>query len=92
MKAAWYSRFGTAEDVLETGDLPDPEPGPGEVRVSIATSGINPVDFKRRAGGRGADMTDDRVVPHFDGAGTVDSVGEGVSPERIGERVWIYDA
>ena len=91
MKAAWYSRFGSAQNVLETGDVAEPNLGPGEVRVRVAISGVNPVDVKRRVGGRG-DMGEHRVVPHFDGAGTVDAVGDGVSSERIGQRVWIYEA
>ncbi|MCG8508945.1 MAG: alcohol dehydrogenase catalytic domain-containing protein, partial [Rhodospirillales bacterium] len=91
MKAAWYRQFGVAHEVLETGEVDTPEPSEGEVRVKIALSGINPVDVKRRRGGRG-DMPAPLVIPHFDGAGTVDAVGLGVSPDRIGERVWIYEA
>ena len=62
MNAAWYTDFGPADEVLRSGKLPKPDPGPGEVRVRIAASGINPVDVKRRLGGRGAAVTD-RVVP-----------------------------
>ncbi len=91
MRAAWYRDFGPAKDVIETGEMDTPAPGIGEVLVRIACSGINPVDVKRRAGGRGA-MTDDRVVPHFDGAGTIESVGDGVDASRVGERVWLYEA
>ena len=54
MKAAWYSNNGSAEDVLEIGEKATPHAGPGEVRVRLHTSGVNPVDVKRRAGGRGA--------------------------------------
>jgi NADPH2:quinone reductase len=91
MKAAFYTRYGAAGDVLQVGDLPDPQPGPGEVRVRVRYSGINPSDCNRRAGIR------DRpgyplIVPHSDGAGEVDAVGDGVSRERIGERVWIWNA
>jgi NADPH:quinone reductase len=82
MRAAWYEDFGLAKDVLVSGEMDAPTPGDGEVLVRVACSGINPVDVKRRAGGRG-DMTDDRVVPHFDGAGTI---------EETGERVWLYEA
>ena len=91
MKAAWYDNTANASEVLEVGELPTPEPGPGEVRVKIASSGINPVDVKRRLGGRGA-MDSTRIVPHFDGAGTVHAVASGVPAERIGQRVWVYEA
>ena len=91
MRAAWYTRQGAAGDVLEVGEREAPAPGPGEVRVRLGTSGINPVDVKRRAGGRG-DMGSELVVPHFDGAGVIDNVGEGVDDARLGRRVWIFEA
>ncbi len=91
MKAAWYAKCGEACDVLETGEVETPEPGSGEVRVMLSTSGINPVDVKRRAGGRG-DLGAPKIVPHFDGAGLIESVGEGVADSRVGERVWLYEA
>ena len=91
MRAVWYEKQGAAADVLRLGDMERPEPGPGEVRVRLAASGVNPVDCKRRRGGRGA-MDGPRVVPHFDGAGVVDALGEGVDGRRLGERVWIYQA
>lgn len=91
MRAVWYERQGAAADVLRIGDMDRPEPGPGELRVRLAASGVNPVDCKRRRGGRGA-MDGPRVVPHFDGAGVVDALGEGVDGRRLGERVWIYQA
>jgi len=91
MRAAWYSKFGPAEEVLLVGEMDDPEPGAGEVRVRIAVSGINPVDVKRRHGGRG-EMPAAQVVPHFDGAGTIDKTGPGVPVGRAGERVWIFEA
>jgi NADPH2:quinone reductase len=91
MRSAWYDRLGKAVEVLEVGDVETPTPGPGEVRVRVTVSGVNPVDVKRRAGGRGA-QGDARIVPHFDGAGTIDAVGDGVSPKRVGQRVWIYEA
>ncbi|WP_420632521.1 NADPH:quinone reductase [Candidatus Palauibacter sp.] len=91
MRAAWYTKQGSARDVLEVGEREPPTPGPGEVRVQVRTSGINPVDVKRRAGGRGS-LADTLVVPHFDGAGTIDAAGEGVDAGRVGERVWIYEA
>ncbi len=91
MKAAWYADFGPAAEVIETGEVETPAPGPGEARVRVAASGVNPVDVKRRKGGRGA-MEAPRVIPHFDGAGVIDALGDGVPETRIGERVWLYEA
>ena len=91
MRAVWYEQQGAAVDVLRIGDMDRPEPGPGELRVRLAASGVNPVDCKRRRGGRGA-MDGPRVVPHFDGAGVVDALGDAVDGLRNGERVWIYQA
>ena len=91
MRAAWYTKLGSADDVLEVGERETPVPGPGEVRVRVRISGINPVDVKRRAGGRGA-LASTLVVPHFDGAGVIDQVGEDVDPGRLGNRVWVYEA
>jgi len=91
MRTAWYTKLGSASDVLEVGERETPVPGPGEVRVRVRASGINPVDVKRRAGGRGA-LASTLVVPHFDGAGVIDQVGDGVDPGRLGNRVWIYEA
>jgi len=88
MRAAWYSRNGDARDVLTIGDLPDPQAGPGEVRVRLATSGVNPSDVKAR---QGRPLVAERVVPHSDGAGTIDSVGSGVAARRVGERVWVWN-
>lgn len=90
MRAAWYTRFGAAAEVLEVGEVEDPTPGPGQVRVRVACSGINPVDIKRRHGGRG-NMPAPRVIPHFDGAGIIDAVGPDVDEGRVGHRVWVYD-
>ena len=91
MRAAWYSRFGEAAEVLETGDIEAPEVGAGDVLVRVEVSGVNPVDVKRRQGGRG-EMEAPKVIPHFDGAGTIEAVGEGVDSGRVGDRVWIYEA
>jgi NADPH2:quinone reductase len=91
MKAAFYRCYGAASEVLEVGELPDPEPGPGEVRVKVRYSGVNPSDCNRRSGTR------DRpgyalIIPHSDGAGEIDKVGAGVDKSRIGERVWTWNA
>ena len=88
MKAAWYSRNGQAHEVLQLGELPTPEPGPGEVRVRLLTSGVNPSDVKSR---RAKAVTDPLIVPHSDGAGIIDRVGAGVSAARVGERVWVWN-
>lgn len=90
MKAAWYERSGAAREVLCVGELPDPTPGPGEVRIRIAASGVNPSDWKTRAGSR--PMSGPKVIPHSDGAGVIDQVGTGVPDSRLGERVWIWNA
>lgn len=91
MRAAWYEKNGSAEDVLQVGELPTPTPGPGDVRVRMHASGINPFDVKTRAGLR-QKLNFPRVVPHCDGAGVIDAVGEGVAAACIGERVWVYAA
>ena len=92
MRAAWYERQGPAREVLTVGNMADPAPGPGDVRVRIAASGINPGDIKKRQNAFGYGMPYPRVIPHSDGAGSIDLVGEGVSAERIGQRVWCYGA
>ena len=93
MQAVWYERFGPADEVLTLGDLPDPVPGPGEVLVRLKASGVNPSDVKLRAGARpGAVMAFPRVVPHSDGAGIVEAVGDGVDAARVGSRVWVWNA
>jgi NADPH2:quinone reductase len=92
MKAAWYDRQGPAADVLVVGELPMPMPGPGEVRIRIAASSINPGDVKKRQDAFGCGMPFPRIVPHSDGAGTVDAVGAGVEAAWIGRRVWCHGA
>ena len=90
MKAVWYEQNGGA-DILEYGDMPDPQPEPGEVRVRGVTSGVNPSDWKRRQG-----LTNriefPRVIPNQDGAGIIDAVGSGVDQSRVGERVWLFES
>jgi NADPH:quinone reductase len=90
--AAWYDRQGPAAEVLQVGEMPAPEPGPGEVRVRVRLSGINPGDTKKRSGWQGMPMSFPRIIPHSDGAGVIDAVGEGVDSNRIGQRVWTYGA
>ena len=91
MRAAWYERRGPARDVLEVGEMATPEAGPGEVRVQLAASGVNPADAKLRAGKSDYGYRFDRVIPNSDGAGTVDRVGAGVDPAWLGRRVWLYN-
>lgn len=92
MRAAWYDRQGAATEVLRVGERPDPEPGTGEVRVRIAFSGVNPGDTKKRAGWLGSAMPYAEVIPHSDGAGVVDRVGDGVDPTLVGHRVAVHGA
>ena len=92
MQAVWYDRQGPADEVLVVGELPDPEPAPGEVRVRLWFSGVNPGDTKKRRGWLGSTMPFPRVIPHSDGSGIIDRVGGGVDPSRAGQRVWVYGA
>lgn len=92
MRAAWYDRQGPADDVLRVGELPDPQPGPGEVRVRLTWSGVNPGDIKKRQGWLGSAMPYPRVVPHSDGSGVIDALGSGVDRGRAGRRVWVHGA
>ncbi|MFL5045418.1 MAG: NADPH:quinone reductase [Xanthobacteraceae bacterium] len=91
MRAAYYEKNGPARDVLQLGHVETPLPGPGEVRVKLATSGVNPSDVKSRAGTT-RKIAFARVIPHSDGAGVIDSVGDGVPKARLGERVWTWNA
>src|SRR5829696_4445676 len=90
MKAVWYERTGAAPDVLSFCDIPTPIAGPGEVRVRLEASGVNPADVGRPAGSYRA-MEYPRVIPNSDGAGIIDQVGDGVTRFAIGQRVWLYN-
>jgi len=92
MRAAWYEKQGPARNVLSVGEMPDPIPGVGELRIRIAASGINPGDVKKRQDAFGYGMGYPRVIPHSDGAGRVDRLGDGVSSEWLGRSVWCYGA
>lgn len=92
MKAVWFDAFGPADEVLQFGDKPAPQPSPGEVLVRLATSSPNPSDVKKRAASFPNLLDDGYVIPHSDGAGVIEAVGEGVDRSRIGERVWVYQA
>jgi NADPH2:quinone reductase len=88
VRAITYTESG-GPDVLRLVDRPVPEPGPGEVRVRVAFSGVNPTDWKSRSN---ADPGPEGKTPNQDGSGVVDAVGEGVDPVLVGERVWIWEA
>lgn len=89
MLAATYERLGGSE-VLEVGECERPEPGPGEVRVRVRVSGVNPTDWKTRAGITAPGPPAAPQIPHQDGAGEIDAIGPGVEESRVGERVWVY--
>jgi NADPH2:quinone reductase len=91
MRATWYEKNGPARETLQVGEVETPKPGPGEIRVRLATSGVNPSDVKTRAG-LTRKIAFPRVIPHSDGAGEIDMVGDGVAKARVGERVWIWNA
>ena len=88
MKAIQYSQFGGPE-VLEVAELPDPNPGPGQIRVAVRAAAVNPVDWKMRRGMMGGELpqTTGREV-----AGVVDQVGEGVTDVRPDDRVFGFAA
>jgi NADPH2:quinone reductase len=90
MRAAYYEENGSARAVLRVGEVETPHAGPGEVRVKLAASGVNPSDVKSRAG-LTRKIAWPRVIPQSDGAGVIDEVGDGVAKSRIGERVWLWN-
>ncbi len=92
MHAAWFEQFGAAQDVLQVGELDTPVAGPGEVLVRIQSSGVNPSDVKKRAGSFPTLLDEGPVIPNSDGAGVIEGVGDGIGKNRVGERVWIYQA
>jgi NADPH2:quinone reductase len=90
MKAMIYRDNG-GPDVLELVDRDVPVPDAGEVRVRVAVSGINPTDWKTRSGATNPKQFPE-VIPHLDGAGVIDAVGDGVDRARVGQRVWVFMA
>jgi NADPH2:quinone reductase len=92
MRAAWYEKQGPPDETLVVGDMPEPVPARGELRIRVAVSGVNPGDVKKRQDTFGVGMSYPRVVPHSDGAGIVDKVGDGVDSQWIGRRVWCFGA
>ena len=91
MRAIVYSEPGDS-GVLRLTERAVPEPGPGEVRVRVHVSGVNPTDWKQRSASRGQGLPFPELVPNQDGAGVVDAVGPGVPADRVGERVWLWEA
>ena len=92
MQAAVYERYGPAREVLRVAEIERPEPGPGEVRVRMRVSGVNPTDWRVRSGSQGSEPPFPFMVPNQDGAGEIDAVGAGVDPARVGQRVWVWFA
>lgn len=90
MRAVTYHQPGPAAQVLQIQEMTDPMPGPGEVRVVVHYSAVNPTDVKRRQSE--APLFDTFQIPHHDGSGIIDQVGSGVSADRLGERVWFFHA
>ncbi|MFC5948684.1 NADPH:quinone reductase [Pseudonocardia lutea] len=89
MRAAFYDRTGPAREVLRVGEVDTPGPGPGQVRVRVRLSAVNPTDVKTRDGTT-ARPFDGVRIPHQDGVGEIDAVGDGVDPGRVGQRVWLW--
>jgi NADPH2:quinone reductase len=89
VRAASYDRYGPAAEVLTVREVDRPAPGAGEVLVKVALSGVNPTDWKSRSGATPRPI-DGFQIPHHDGAGVIEAVGDGVDPARIGQRVWLW--
>jgi NADPH2:quinone reductase len=87
MRAITYTRLGDPA-VLELVERPMPEPGPGEVRIRVVVSGVNPTDWKSRSGATDGALAEP-TVPNHDGAGVVDKLGGGVRDLGVGDRVWV---
>lgn len=92
MRAVWFETFGTANESLIFGEQAKPSADIGEVLVRLHTTGVNPSDVKKRAGSFPNLLDDGLVIPHSDGAGIIEAVGEGVDASRVGQRVWVYQA
>ncbi|MCA1779864.1 MAG: NADPH:quinone reductase [Xanthomonadaceae bacterium] len=92
MRIAYYEQTGAAGEVLKLGSTEKPTPQPHEVVVRVHASAVNPSDVKARAGARGGPLAWPRIIPHSDGAGVIEAVGERVPDSRIGQRVWLWNA
>ena len=91
MKAVVYDTFGDADKVLKVVEIETPSPKVGEVKIRLTTSGVNPSDTKKRAGASPTLLDKGAVIPNSDGAGIIEAVGAGVDPQRVGQRVWVYN-
>jgi len=89
VRAASYDRYGPAAEVLTVREVDRPAPAAGEVLVKVACSGVNPTDWKSRSGATPRPI-DGFQIPHHDGAGVIEAVGDGVDPARVGQRVWLW--
>ena len=90
MKAIVFDRFG-GPDVLRVSAMPTPEPAEGEVRIAVVATSVNPVDWKVREGLLQERMPHELpIIPGWDAAGTIDSLGASVTGFRVGDRVWAY--
>jgi NADPH2:quinone reductase len=92
MQATWFDQFGSASEVLTVGEQPTPDIEAGQVLVRLHTSGVNPSDVKKRAGSFPDLLDNGFVIPHSDGAGVIEATGSGLPANRVGERVWVYQA
>jgi NADPH2:quinone reductase len=91
MRAITYTQTGDP-DVLALVDREVGEPGPGEVRVRVHRSGVNPTDWKSRRGSEAGTPVEPPQVPDQDGSGVVEAVGPGVEEALLGLRVWVWEA
>lgn len=85
MKALFFEKHGGPE-VLQYGERPEPQPGPGEVRIAIRAAALNHLDIFVRNGIPGVPLPQ---IPGADGSGTVDALGAGVERLSPGDRVLI---
>ncbi|HUQ41915.1 MAG TPA: NADPH:quinone reductase [Candidatus Limnocylindrales bacterium] len=94
MRVASYDRTGPARDVLVIAEAPLPSPSAGEVLIRMRASGVNPADVRRRGGwaGSGFSAVSRRVIPHTDGAGVIEALGDEVDASWLGARVWLWNA
>jgi len=89
MKAIVY-RPGSPD--LRLVERPEPQPGPGEVLVRVAVSGVNPTDWKARRSPYAGTPQGVDLVPNQDGAGTIVALGDGVTDRAVGQRVWLWES
>ncbi len=89
MKAIGVTQFG-GPDALHVVDIPEPEAGPGQIRIRVHAAAVNPTDTGLRNGARAAALKDvpPPYVPGMDVAGVLEQIGEGVSTDlQVGDHV-----